>query len=192
MPQLLVFAGPNGSGKSTIQESWEFVGTYINADEIKKAKKCSDLEAAQEAEKLREHHLEHLMDFTFETVLSTPRNIDLLRRAVSLGYDVTSVFVLTADPEVNVLRVRSRVAKGGHDVPEQKTRDRYWRSLANIPELRSLSKRFEIFDNTDKPSSIFMQDRERFAIRPNAQWSEADIRKLVGLDAAGGDPGAGA
>lgn len=54
---------------------------YINADEIKKSLKCSDLEAAQIAEKQRESHLENLEEFCFETVLSTDRNLRLLKRA---------------------------------------------------------------------------------------------------------------
>ena len=37
-PRLRVFAGPNGSGKSTIHEILrpEWIGVYVNADEIEK------------------------------------------------------------------------------------------------------------------------------------------------------------
>jgi len=52
-PSILVFAGPNGSGKSTVSQAWEKVGLYINADDIKALRGCSDLEAAQEAEHLQ-------------------------------------------------------------------------------------------------------------------------------------------
>ena len=52
-PQIIVFAGPNGSGKSTITRMAKTAGRYINADEIKSATLCTDLEAAQMAEKLR-------------------------------------------------------------------------------------------------------------------------------------------
>lgn len=39
VPRLRVFAGPNGSGKSTIKEmlQQEWLGVYINADEIEKS-----------------------------------------------------------------------------------------------------------------------------------------------------------
>lgn len=54
---------------------------YINADEIKKSLKCSDIEAAQLAEKQREDHIEQMKEFCFETVLSTERNLKLLEKA---------------------------------------------------------------------------------------------------------------
>ena len=49
-PRLLVIAGPNGSGKSTVTKGLPIIGTYVNADEIKRQSDCSALEAAQEAE----------------------------------------------------------------------------------------------------------------------------------------------
>lgn len=52
-PEIIVFAGPNGSGKSTITKLAAIIEPYINADEIKKSSLCTDLEAAQLADKLR-------------------------------------------------------------------------------------------------------------------------------------------
>lgn len=51
-PEIIVFAGPNGSGKSTFTQLLKPPMDYINADEIKKYLKCSDLEAAQLAENI--------------------------------------------------------------------------------------------------------------------------------------------
>ncbi len=86
LPEIMVFAGPNGSGKSTITSMAKTVGIYINADDIKKANLCSDLEAAILAEKIRESALSKRIDFTFETVLSTDRNLKLLQKAKETGY----------------------------------------------------------------------------------------------------------
>lgn len=86
-PEVIVFAGPNGSGKSTITRMAKIAGKYINADGIKRATLCSDLEAAQKAERLRNQALDERSDFTFETVLSTERNLELLRRAKEFYID---------------------------------------------------------------------------------------------------------
>ncbi|MBQ9721240.1 MAG: hypothetical protein IJV64_11180 [Oscillospiraceae bacterium] len=80
-PRLLMIAGPDGSGKSMVTKGLPLIGLYINADEIKRVSGCSDLEAAQEAEQLRELLLARGADFTFEAVLSTDRNLSLPRRA---------------------------------------------------------------------------------------------------------------
>ena len=41
-------------------------------------------------------------------------------------------FVLTCNPEINVLRVKNRVLVGGHDVPVEKILLRYTKSLNMI------------------------------------------------------------
>ena len=81
LPEIIVFAGPNGSGKTTITHMTQTVGAYVNADDIKKSNMCSDLEAAIKAEELRESLLRKHENFTFETVLSTDRNLKLLKKS---------------------------------------------------------------------------------------------------------------
>jgi predicted ABC-type ATPase len=54
---------------------------YINTDDIKAKRNCFDLEASQEAERLRELRLAERRSFAFVTVLSTDRNLDLLSRS---------------------------------------------------------------------------------------------------------------
>ena len=77
-PVVLAFAGPNGSGKSTLTRSLPVFGTYVNADDLKAEYDLSDLEAAGQAEALRNELVKSRADFSFETVLSTDRNLLLL------------------------------------------------------------------------------------------------------------------
>lgn len=115
-PEIVVFAGSNGSGKSTFTQLLKPPMDYINADEIKKYLKCSDIEAAQLPEKQRENHLKQMQEFCFETVLSTERNLMLLRRAKEKGYFIRFYYILTADSMINVWRVRARVEAKRTDV----------------------------------------------------------------------------
>ena len=178
-PQLLVFAGPNGSGKSTVTRFQKIVGEYVNADKIKIAKGCSDLEAAQLAEKTREFLLAHRMDFTFETVLSTPRNLLLIRRAQEAGYSIRVIFVLTKDSSINVCRVVDRVRKGGHDVPAEKIHSRYHKSLANIQELYKFVDDLWLYDNSgESPVLICTVHGNILQYHPNIQWTEKDVLNL--------------
>ena len=179
-PRLLVFAGPNGSGKSTVTKGVPIIGLYVNADEIKRISGCSDLEAAREAEQIRELLLSQRKDFTFETVLSTDRNLDLIRRAKEAGYEICVVFVLTRDCEINVRRVRARVLAGGHDVPEDKIRSRYAKSLNNLSPLVRVADMTRIIDNSgDEPLLICEVERQTVRIWDNDVWSKTDILNLL-------------
>ena len=92
LPEIIVFAGPNGSGKSTITKLAKIIEPYINADDIKKTNYCTDIEAAQIAEKMREQAIEENKSFTFETVMSTDRNLKLLQRAKEKGYFIRCIY----------------------------------------------------------------------------------------------------
>ena len=179
-PRILVFAGPNGSGKSTVTQHLPIVGSYVNADEIKAMTGCTDLEAAQRAEATRELLLAKRKDFTFETVLSTPRNLELLRRAKEAGYQIEAVFVLTADSSINVERVRSRVADGGHPVPEEKIISRYERSLKNLLQLTQYADRTRVIDNTgESPELIFEVEGKKLRIYEGRYWTKKRILSLL-------------
>lgn len=181
LPEVIVFAGPNGSGKSTITRMAKTIGEYINADDIKKATLCSDLEAVMKAEKLREEMIQQKKDFTFETVLSTNRNILLLKKAKEHGYFIRGIYVLTANPDINVARVYAREALGGHGVPEDKIRTRYTKALALIPELVSICDILHIYDNTQEPFRIFKKRKNIYYHWENSFWKSEDIKNLSGI-----------
>lgn len=179
-PAVLVFAGPNGSGKSTVTRGFDIIGQYINADNIKQKEKCTDMEAAIIATALREDAIKNRLDFTFETVLSTSRNVELLKKAKHLGYWIEVVFVLTSDAEINVLRVKDRVRKGGHDVPEEKIRSRYVRSLANLSELLKFCDVVNVVDNsTDKAELIISLRDKKIKVHECKNWSVERFQKLI-------------
>lgn len=120
-PEIVVFAGPNGSGKSTITSLLRPVDVpYVNADDIQRILGCGNMEAAKMAERQREGYLEQKKSFCFETVLSTQRNLNLLKRAKEQGFFIRCYYVLTVDPAINLARVQARVMSGGHDVPPEK------------------------------------------------------------------------
>ena len=179
-PIILVFAGPNGSGKTTVTRGLPTFGTYVNADDIKAEHDITDLEAAQQAELLRNTLLNKRADFSFETVLSTERNLLLLEKAKSLGYEVQCVYVLTCNENINVARVKARHASGGHDVPEDKIRVRYHRALALIPRLLNVCNKVMIYDNSLKPTLIFRKENGIIEVYPNNLWPDTALQQLLG------------
>lgn len=181
LSEVIVFAGPNGSGKSTITQMAKVRGEYINADDIKRTTLCTELEAAVKAEELREYMIQSKKDFTFETVLSTERNLILLQRAKEQGYFVRGIYVLTANVDINVARVQAREALGGHGVPEEKIRSRYDKALALVPRLVEICDILHIYDNTREPFRIFKKRKDKFYHWKNQYWSNDDIERLSGI-----------
>jgi len=179
-PIILAFAGPNGSGKTTVTRGLPTFGTYVNADDIKDAYNLSDLEAAQQADMLRNTLLDKRADFSFETVLSTERNLLLLEKAKMLGYEIQCIYVLTCDENINVARVKARHAAGGHDVPEDKIRTRYHRALALIPRLLNVCDKVIIYDNSDTPTLIYRKEDGIASAHPNHFWSDNALQLLIG------------
>ena len=180
-PELIVFAGPNGSGKTTIIRMVNILGSYINADDIKKSLLCSDLKAAKKAEQLRWFMINEGEDFTFETVLSTDRNLKLLQRAKENGFFIRCIYVLTSDYNVNITRVNIRESMGGHTVPKDKIKSRYYKALDLIPELVEICDIVHIYDNTNTPFRIFKKRKDIFYHWENKYWSFDDIERLTGI-----------
>ena len=184
-PEIVVFAGPNGSGKSTITSLLRPVNMpYINADDIQRVLGCDNLEAAKLAQAQRESCLEQKRSFCFETVLSTDRNLKLLQRARENGFFIRCYYVLTVDPNINVARVQSRVASGGHDVPPDKIVQRYDRALSLVRKLVPVCDVCHIYDNsTQSPYRIFKKRKELcWYCTQRHLWHKEDIVALTGVE----------
>ncbi|MBA4188304.1 MAG: hypothetical protein C0467_09890 [Planctomycetaceae bacterium] len=97
---------------------------------------------------LRRKLLQASVSFSFETVMSAPDKVELLREAQSIGFRTYLYYVATDDPQINISRVRNRVAEGGHAVPEGKIVERYHRSLGLLREAVRYTNRAYFFDTT--------------------------------------------
>lgn len=108
--------------------------------------------ASVAADFLRRKLLELRVSFSFETVMSSPDKVALLKQAQALGYRTYLYYIATEDPAINVARVQARVNLGGHDVPEDKIVSRYARSLDLLLEAVRYTNRAYLFDNSREGS----------------------------------------
>jgi predicted ABC-type ATPase len=74
--------------------------------------------------------------------------IDRLEVAKSIGFEFWFLYVVLDDPNWNRERVRLRVLKGGHAVPEDKIVERFWRSLEQMPWFLAQPDRAFLYDNS--------------------------------------------
>jgi len=104
--------------------------------------------AWHEGKRLLERAIAERLDFAFETTLGGHTISALLHEASAAGMEVRMWFVGLSSPELHMARVRSRVARGGHDIPEEKIRERYDWSRINLIELMPRLTELRVFDNS--------------------------------------------
>ncbi len=84
--------------------------------------------------------------FSYETVFSHSQKVKFLKTAKDCGWRVYLYFVSTENAGINHRRVRERVLKGGHDVPNDKIIKRYTKSLDNLFPALQYCRRVYIFE----------------------------------------------
>lgn len=161
VPNFLIIAGPNGSGKSSAYErsvvelggrSFRIINPDLFASRIAEHEKLpldvANLEAVRRIESWLETSLLAGHTVGVETVLSTEKYRRLVELAKRVGHRFQLIYVMLNDPELNIKRIALRVAKGGHDVPPDKVRSRFQRSLAQLPWFLDQSDSAMIYDNS--------------------------------------------
>lgn len=156
---IYVLAGTNGAGKSSIGGAAirETGADYFNPDEATRriraanphiSERDANIAAWQEGKRLLEEAIARRLVFAFETTLGGDTMTSLLRRALAEGVEVRMWYVGLASPELHIARVRARVARGGHDIPESTIRERFERSRVNLIRLLPQLTELRLFDNS--------------------------------------------
>lgn len=153
-PQMIFIAGSNGSGKSTLWKVAEFGKSllFLNVDDKFKELKSANPEALfKEASDWRNSEMSRLIksgeSFGAETVFDEGK-LGYISRAKKKGFETSIHFIALESADMAVERVRQRVQKGGHDVPEESVRRKWQESLdvANLAVERADAMFF--YDNT--------------------------------------------
>jgi len=86
--------------------------------------------------------------FCLETVLSHASKLDLFELAKKSGYQTYLYFICTENFNLNIERVKLRVAGGGHDVSTEKIIERFNRSMHNFTIASELADVVYLIDNS--------------------------------------------
>jgi predicted ABC-type ATPase len=172
-PIFWIVAGPNGSGKSSVYQDTDIEAFarsvwIINPDlltaRLQQIEKLSlhdaNLQAVQRIEKWLDASIKAHQTVGVETVLSTDKYRHLVLSAKALRFEVRLTYVILDSPERCIERVRLRVKKGGHSVPEDRVISRYARSLEQLPWFLEQAHQALLFDNSGSVPRLIGRKRQ--------------------------------
>lgn len=191
-PTFWIIAGPNGSGKSSLYTNTEIeafdqsiwiINPDLLTERIRQVEKLSleqaNLEAVIRIEAWLETSINAHQTVGVETVLSTDKYRRLVSAAKTKQFEFRLIYVVLSSPDLNVERVRLRVKKGGHDVPEAKIRERWFKSIRQLPWFLDQADRAWLFDNSGAaPRQIGLKEDGNIIIDPSAP---AAVREAIEL-----------
>ena len=160
-PCIYVLAGTNGAGKSSVAGAMfrESGAEYFNPDEAAQRYRSANPGMSQQegnsaawlqGKRLLERAISERLDFALETTLGGHTIASLLRRALTEKIEVRVWYVGLASPELHIARVRSRVAAGGHGIPEARIHERYDKSRMNLVDLLPRLTELRVYDNSEE------------------------------------------
>ncbi len=167
MPEMkcYILAGPNGAGKTSF--AYEFLPleaeclNFINPDLIAHGLSPFQPEKmAIPAARLMIRQIEECVknkeSFAFETTLSGKGFLKKIDNWKKTGYEVIIYFFKLPSVEFAFERVKLRVSRGGHNVPEHVIRRRFQKGWENFNAFYKLkADSWILFDNSgDKPVII--------------------------------------
>lgn len=173
MKELIVVAGANGSGKTTFAKQLipETGYEFLNADEIEKNLDSPDASPKLRAGRLFLKRLNELTEasqsFILESTLSGKYLLSVIEKAQAQGYVFKLFYVFLESPEVCIERIKNRVKLGGHFVPDDDVRRRYYRSKRNFwNTYKDLADRWTMIYNTslDVSQSVAVGSKSKFII----------------------------
>lgn len=158
-PCIYVLAGTNGAGKSSVAgAAFTAAGAeYFNPDDvarrIREANPGLSTEETNSAawnlgRSLLQRAIAERASFAFETTLGGNTIPALLEHATDAGIQVRIQYVGLSTPELHIARVRARVRRGGHDIPEEKIRERFHQSRLKLIHLLPKLHELLIYDNS--------------------------------------------
>jgi len=158
MHTYTIFAGTNGAGKTSIYKSIYYNENKdekrINTDEIVALigswKDVNlQMKSAREAVKLINGYISQKISFNQETTLSGRSILKNIKIAKENGYHIVMNYIGVESPEIAKDRVKLRVSKGGHGIPEETIERRYYSSLENLKVAIELCDEINVYDNTE-------------------------------------------
>ena len=182
MPILTIFAGINGAGKTTLYKyEKKFVGVdlgeRVNPDEIvaEQGKDWRDESSVIKSGRIAIGKIKKFIaektSFNWETTIITGTTLKFLEAAKKAGFLIQLNFIGVQDVNLSLERIKQRVAKGGHDIPEEVVSGRFKNQFKHIIEALQYVDNALFLDNSRSMQVVGTYlDKEFFVHDSSVPW----------------------
>lgn len=155
IPLAVFLIGTNGSGKSSLRNYLNLtdIQTNIDPDVLNKIYKTKYpqtyyIESAKQALKMYDNALNNGLNICLESTLAGRGTMERIKSAKSKGYYVIGFYIGLNSVELNLERIKIRVDRGGHDIPEKTVRRRFYESADNLVKIKDSFDILHVIDNS--------------------------------------------
>jgi predicted ABC-type ATPase len=179
--EVVIIAGANGVGKTTFARSYGDIYPldFVNADEAARELNPEDMESVKlKAGRFFFKKVDELIknddNFIIESTLAGKYLLRLIRRFKDRGFFVKIIYIFLENPEVCIERIKERVLKGGHNVPDKDVLRRYYRSKKNFwHSYKDLADKWFLMYNSEYHfTEIAIGSKEKYIIRHNRLFED--------------------
>ena len=151
MKTYTIVAGVNGAGKSSLtgvlKAEINNLGKIVDVDKIIAKNSGDILLGDKKSIELIEECLCKGVCFTQETTLSGHRILKTVKRAVDSGYYVRLYYVGLNTSEESMERIKNRVKKGGHNIPDSDVKRRFDKRFEDLCSVLPYCNEATFYDN---------------------------------------------
>jgi len=151
MKIFTIIAGVNGAGKSSFtgvaEVTLDDFGVRIDPDKIAAELNLGALQGGKVVIKMINDCFEQGLNFTQETTLSGKKTKRTIQRAREMGYHIRLFYIGLNDYDDHTYRIKNRVARGGHHIPNDVVQRRYAQRFKSLMEILPLCDEVVLYDN---------------------------------------------
>ncbi len=153
-----IVGGVNGVGKSSLtgvlKAERKDLGYIIDVNKIAHEHNGDSLKAARIAIAKMELFLKNGITFTQETTLSGHVVEQIILKAKKSDYDIHLFYVGLGSAEESIKRIKNRVEKGGHDIPQEDVIRRYESRFDSLIKILPYCDEVKFYDNENRFDNI--------------------------------------
>ncbi len=164
-----IIGGVNGTGKSSftgvIRAEKDDLGIILDIDKLNAENNGNKIAGGKIASVKINECLKNGYSFTQETTLSGNKTVRTAKAARDLGYTVKLYYIGLDTAAESLKRIKNRVEKGGHDIPEEIVQKRFENRFKSLKAVLPYCNNAVFYDNSNGFTEVAEYKNGRICIK---------------------------